>query len=230
MMKFTVNLARRPSENVRRAWVIWGGMLAVLSAILVVLATGTLISAWNNRRIHRQQSEVELRMAPLRRRQLNLDRQLQDPAVRAALSRSQFLNGLIDRKSVSWTHLFERLEKLMPDDLQLVSIRPQQQSGEPAIVLVVASESLDPAIAFVSRLEQAPDFSSAHVVREGRRDATAEQPTQVRVEIETLYQPPAASASVAAAVAGNDQAPQKAPAAAAAPRPAAPARQPRRAQ
>lgn len=189
MMKFTVNLARRPAENLRRAWVVWGSMLAVLSAILFVLATGAIVGAWNNRRVHRQVSEVEHRMAPLRNREQILDRQFQDPGVRAALSRSQYLNGLIDRKTVSWTRLFERLEKLMPNDLQLISIRPEQKAGSSGIDMIVGSTSLQPAIDFVSRLESAPDFSSAQVVREGRKTGSDQPETQVRVEIEANYQP-----------------------------------------
>jgi len=199
MMKFTVNLARRPAENLRRAWVVWGGMLAVLSAILFILASGTLVSAWNNRRMHRQQAEVEHRMEPLRRREQILDRQLQDPAVHAALSRSQYLNTLIDRKSVSWTRLFERLEKLMPDDLRLISIHPQQQAGKSGVVMVVGSSTLQPAIDFVGNLEKAPDFSSAQVKREARSSGDAERPAEVRVEIEALYQPPVSDLATAEA-------------------------------
>lgn len=198
MMKFTVNLARRPSENLRRAWVVWGGMLAVFSAVLFVLTSGVIVSAWNNRRIHRQQSEVEHRMEPLRRRAIVLDRQLEDPQFKVALARSQYLNQLIDRKSVSWTRLFERLEKLMPGDLQLISIRPQQQAGRAGIVMLVGSRTLQPAITFVSNLETAPDFSAAQVLREGRNPTSPEESTQVRVEIEANYQPtldPAAKAA-----------------------------------
>lgn len=208
MMKFTVNLARRPSENLRRAWVIWGGMLAVLSAILFVLTSGVIVSAWNNRRIHRQQAEVEHRMQPLRQREQVLDRQLQNPAIKAGLARSQYLNQLIDRKSVSWTRLFERLEKLMPNDLQLISIRPQQQAGKAGVVMLVGSRTLQPAITFVSHLEAAPDFSTAQVLREGRNPNPSQQDTQVRVEIEANYQPelePAAKPAEPSATAKQHQ-------------------------
>jgi len=198
MMKFTVNLARRPSENLRRAWVVWGGMLAVLSAVLFVLASGVIVSAWNNRRIHRQESEVQHRMAPLRRREQVLDVQLQNPQVKAALAHSQYLNQLIDRKAVSWTRLFERLETLMPADLQLISIRPQKQAGKAGVDMIVGGRTLQPAINFVSHLEAAPDFSSAQVLREGRNTNTTQPETQVRVEIQADYQPdldPASAAS-----------------------------------
>lgn len=189
MMKFTVNLARRPAENLRRAWVVWGGLLALLSAVLFVLTSGVIVSAWNNRRIHRQQSELELRMQPLRRQEQVLDQQLQNPAIKAGLARSQYLNQLIDRKSVSWTRLFERLETLMPNDLQLISIRPQKQAGKAGVVMLVGSRTLQPAITFVSHLEAAPDFSTAQVLREGRNPNASQPDTQVRVEIEANYQP-----------------------------------------
>ena len=39
------------------------------------------------------------------------------------LERSLFLNTLIDRKAISWTKIFEDLEKVMPYNVRLVSVR-----------------------------------------------------------------------------------------------------------
>jgi len=39
------------------------------------------------------------------------------------MERSLFLNALIDRKAISWTKLFADLEKVVPYNVRLVSVR-----------------------------------------------------------------------------------------------------------
>ena len=39
------------------------------------------------------------------------------------LERSLFLNTLIERKAISWTKIFADLEKVMPYNVRLVSVR-----------------------------------------------------------------------------------------------------------
>ena len=46
-------------------------------------------------------------------------------ANRSTRDQSQFLNGLIQRKSFSWTRVFEDLERVMPANLHVVSLRPE---------------------------------------------------------------------------------------------------------
>ncbi len=47
------------------------------------------------------------------------------PQNKSVVENSRFLNGLIARKSFSWTRVFMQLEQIMPPKLHVVSISPE---------------------------------------------------------------------------------------------------------
>lgn len=204
MIRIALNLARRPGENLRRARLVWGGALAVLVVLLLVQGTVAVVGWLGSRGIQAQTAALRVQMAPLVAEQARLEAPLRDPAVRAQLDRAAFVNQLIDRKSVSWTRLFERLEQIMPPGVVLVSLRPLDRNGEQAVDVRFASETLPPAVDFVHALETSGDFAAARVEREtetqnptgnglpgGGRDANA--PPRFQLEVTALYRRPDAA-------------------------------------
>ncbi len=159
-MRFALNLAREPRENRRRAWIIWGGSCALAAVALVALAAIT----WTNWRsaatVRESTAAVQARLAPLRRQRARLVAALQKPAAQKAMHRAAYLNQLIDQKAVSWTRLFERLEALLPAQVQLLSLRPAQRHGKTALVILVAAPSVTAALPFLHAMEEAPDFAA----------------------------------------------------------------------
>jgi Tfp pilus assembly protein PilN len=196
MMRLTVNLARRPAENLRRVRVVWGGALAVLGALFVALATTALVGWLSTRHIQAETDGLRAQIAPLEQAAVRERTPLHDPRVRQVLDRAQMFNQLIARKSISWTRLFERLEEILPPGVELVSLRPMQRNGDNAVDLRLAGESLGPAIDFVRRLEASPDFTQARIVGENEISRTgaagaspaAAQP-RFQLEVTALYRP-----------------------------------------
>lgn len=196
MMRLTVNLARRPAENLRRVRVVWGGALAVLGALFVALATTALVGWLSTRHIQAETDGLRAQIAPLEQAAVRERTPLHDPQVRQVLDRAQMFNQLIARKSISWTRLFERLEEILPPGVELVSLRPMQRNGDNAVDLRLAGESLGPAIDFVRRLEASPDFTQARIVGENEISRTgaagmapaAAQP-RFQLEVTALYRP-----------------------------------------
>ncbi|MGH9534946.1 MAG: hypothetical protein ACRD2E_08815 [Terriglobales bacterium] len=194
-MRFSVNLARTPGENRRRAWVLWGGGCGLAAAALAVLAAITL-SGWSAAAsVRTQTAVVQARMAPLRRERAQLMAEMQRPDAQAAMRRAAYLNQLIDRKAVSWTRLFERLEALLPAQVQLLSVRPAEEHRRTALMMEVAAPSVPAALPFLHQLEEAPDFASPQVTDVSRRQrgpATAVNAATngpVRLAIVAFYQP-----------------------------------------
>ena len=81
---------------------------------------------------------------------------------------SKFLNGLIARKSFSWTRVFMQLEQIMPPKLHVVSISPELQpkTNTVEVHLTVAGTSREAAVELVKRLEQSPSFRDARITEE----------------------------------------------------------------
>ncbi|MGH9415721.1 MAG: hypothetical protein ACRD01_03760 [Terriglobales bacterium] len=200
MIRTTVNLSRHPAENLRRIRLLWGGGLALLLVLFVVLAAAAAVGWFGSRQIQAETAAVHARMGPLLVEQARDQAPLRDPKVQLVIQRSRFLNQLIDRKSISWTLLFERLEQITPPGVELLSLRPQERNGAHAVDIRFASQTLDPAIGFVRALEASDDFAAAQVVREtetvpsanaapgvARTNSNAEP--RFQIEITALYQP-----------------------------------------
>ncbi len=198
MIRITVNLSRRPAENLRRVRIFWGGALALLLVVLTGLAAVAVTGLAATRPLQAQMTALRARTAPLEAQRARAEVRLRDPQVRAVLGRARFFNQLIARKSVSWTRLFERLEQIMPAQVELESLRPLRRNGANAVDIRFASEALPPAIEFVHRLETSSDFSGARVEREAEAaapkaamgSAAAARP-RFQIEITALYRPPA---------------------------------------
>lgn len=192
MIRTTLNLARRPPENLRRVRILWGGGAAALGLLALVLVAIALSGWLAIRPLHRRISDVRRQIAPLQEAIQRERAPLQDPAVRAALTQAAFFNQLIDRKSVSWTLLFQRLERITPPGVELVSLRPLQRNGASAIDIRFASNDLQPAIAFVQQLESGHGFADAHVEREAEAapavtPAAGPRPPRFQLEVTALY-------------------------------------------
>ena len=65
---------------------------------------------------------------------IRLESVLRQPENAEVLERNLFLNSLLYAKGISWTRLFDDLEKVMPHNVRLVSIRPQA-TGQNEILL-----------------------------------------------------------------------------------------------
>src|SRR5581483_4302058 len=90
------------------------------------------------------------------REQSSIDAFLRLPPNAEVLQRNLLLNQLIDRKSISWTKIFADLEKVMPYNVRLVSVRLPQITSQNQVVLdlVVGSKEPTAVIAFLKRLEE----------------------------------------------------------------------------
>ena len=134
-VKIPINLATVPFERDRSILVASAALVVVLSISLFVL-TGVMISERNQaadirvllERLNGQMSKVSAAQAAL-------DVTMNKPENAEVLDRSVFLNGLIDRKAISWTRIFADLEKVMPARVRLVSVRLPQVDSQNQVLL-----------------------------------------------------------------------------------------------
>jgi type IV pilus assembly protein PilN len=200
-LRLNINLATKPYQDVRRVLMQWGGLVLLLA----VCTVGLLWMAFTN---WRESREVSAKIAGLNSEIAALDRQhaealtlVQLPQNRPVVDDSKFLNGLIARKSFSWTRVFMQLEEIMPPRLHVVSIAPElsPKTYTVEVHMTVAGTSRDAALELVKRLEQSPSFRDARIVEESALKQKESQDT-VQFHLTAVYVPqsaPAAGAKVA---------------------------------
>ncbi len=185
-MRLDINLATRPYEDAREFWARWGlgvGALALLTLFLIGLA----LNGWRNAGRDRQEiARLNAQIGERDRERAQAQAFLDLSANRSTRDQSQFLNGLIQRKSFSWTRVFEELEQVMPSNLHVVSLRPElNEQGQMQLEMRVACDTRAAAVELVHRMEGSKHFQGAQLVQEGGSDTGA----GVAAVVDSIYIP-----------------------------------------
>jgi Tfp pilus assembly protein PilN len=187
------NLSTRPFYNER-------GVALALAVFGVVVAVVTLFNVSRLVTLGARHSELrartetaERRAAELRteagRARSSVDADTLERVVRAARE----ANLLIDRRTFSWTDLFNRLEATLPTGVRVMAIDPLVAEGRFVVKLSITARSVDEIDAFIEALEKQGGFTEVLAREEHIDDAG-----QINGTLEGTYLPgrEAASASL----------------------------------
>jgi len=185
-MRLDINLATRPYEDAREFWARWGlgvGLLGALTLVLLGLAVNGWTKAGRDRHdIARLQQQIAARDTERAQAQAFLDL----VANRSTRDQSQFVNGLIQRKAFSWTRVFEDLERVIPSNLHVVSLRPElNEQNQMQLDMKVACDTRAAAVELVHRMEGSRHFQGAQLVQEG----SGETGSGVAASVVAIYVP-----------------------------------------
>src|SRR5216683_1784868 len=118
--------------------------LSLHDALPILLAVADHRRSADTRRVI---SRLDQQLRRAATEQARLDALLHRPENAEVLERSLFLNSLLYRKSISWTKVFEDLEKVLPPNVRLINIRPQVVSeSQVYLEMTLGSDSLPPVI------------------------------------------------------------------------------------
>jgi len=166
-MRININLASNPYEAARE----YTRRISLLVAGLALLTLGLLGYIVYQRS---QTRDVDQKIALARQEIAALDAEkaqaltvLNQPQNRDVADQSQFLNSLFARKALSWTRVFSEMEKLMPPNIHVVSMKPEfNRQNQLVLHIVVATGSREKAVELVRRMENSPHFHAPQVVAE----------------------------------------------------------------
>jgi type IV pilus assembly protein PilN len=166
-MRLDINLATRPYEDAREFWMRWGtgiGLLAVVTLVLI----GWTVRSWTDAGRDRQSiANLQQQIARRDRERAEAQAFLDMSVNRSTRDQSQFLNGLIARKAFSWTRVFEDLEQVMPENLHVMSLRPEfNEQNAMQLDMRVAGDTRAAAVELVHRMEGSKHFRGAQLVSE----------------------------------------------------------------
>jgi type IV pilus assembly protein PilN len=132
--------------------------------------------------------QYEAQIAKLDEEKSSAQAMLNMPQNSSTRDRSAFLNDLFQRKSFSWTKVFEDLERVMPARLHVVSIQPEMTpDNRLEIKLVVAGDSRDHALELVRKMEGSQRFQRTQIDEE--RSQVTQGQDAVEFNISALYVP-----------------------------------------
>jgi type IV pilus assembly protein PilN len=160
-----INLATEPFRRDRPVLVA-SAALGLLLAISLGFEAKTIVSErQQGAEIHFIINRLNTQLRGITAEQAKLNALLRRPENAEVMERSLFLNTLIDRKAISWTKLFADLEKVVPYNVRLVSVRLPEVDTENRVLLdmVVGAKERPEIVELVRHLEASPQFGETSV-------------------------------------------------------------------
>lgn len=181
------NLSTRPFYNDRavRLWVTIAG--ALLLAATAFNVSQVLRYSTSNTELATRAANDEARATELRRQAQRLRASVDATQVEAVSVDARQANELIDRRTFSWTELFNRFERTLPDDVRITAVRPTvDRDRRIVLTIVVLARGVDDVNQFMENLDE----TGAFIELRSRQEQTTEE-GQIESMLETVYQPPA---------------------------------------
>jgi type IV pilus assembly protein PilN len=160
-----LNLASEPFRKDRPVLAASAATAVLMLGVLALLVNIILVEREAAAESRAQLAAVDAQLRAAAAEQARLEARLREPENAEALNRSVLFNALILRKSISWTMLFSDLEKVMPGNVRLITVRPYL-GGDNAVQLdmVVGAQSPEPVIELLRRLESSPAFGATSLL------------------------------------------------------------------
>src|SRR5271167_361940 len=201
-MRFNINLASQPYEVARQFRRRIEVVVAALGLIAVILVSYIVHQRIHSRDVNRQLSEVRQEIDRLNQEEAQARAILNRPENRDVAEQSDFLNGLFARKALSWTRVFTEMERIVPYDLHVVSMKPEYTKANDLMLrIVVATGSRGRAVELVRHMEKSNHFRQAEIVAENVTANVGDQsagPGNIQFDIAAVYLPNAPDADSAA--------------------------------
>jgi hypothetical protein len=180
---YRLNLAARPFVNLAIPAVL--ALVALLAVVAFSVANVMVLLATerDTRGITAELDTVQNEIATYRERTAAVRSQIASLDFDTLGNRIDFINGIITRRSMSWTRLFNRLEQLAPANLTMVRITPAVRGDQIELGFNVIVPSQSVIFEFIDRLENSPWFKGVTLVSENRQGSDGATTWELR----TLY-------------------------------------------
>ncbi len=208
-MRFNINLASQPYEVARQFRRRMQTVVAALGLIAVILVSYIVHQRVHSRDVNRQLSEVRQEINSLNQEEAQARTILNRPENRDVAEQSDFLNQLFARKALSRTRVFTEMERIVPYDLHVVSMKPEYtKTNDLMLRIVVATGSRDRAVELVRRMEKSNHFRQSEIVAENVTANVGDQsagPGNIQFDIAAVYIPNIQDTDEAASGAGEEK-------------------------
>ena len=179
------NLSTRPFYNERVVRLSLAVIALVVLAAAAFNVSRVLRYSRSDTRLATQASHDEIRAADLRREAARLRGSVDPKQVDYAAADARQANELIDRRTFSWTELFNRFETTLPDEVRIASVRPHVDRDRGIILAInVTARSVDDVNTFIANLESTGAFMNIRPA-----DERTDEAGMLQSSLEAVYLP-----------------------------------------
>jgi hypothetical protein len=192
-MRLNINLATQKYEDVRQFYVRWSAAIGI-SALLMLLLIGF---AWRNfdkasqsgQRIKQLQAEI----ADLQKKRAAAEAISNLPENHDINEQKNYWNRQINRRQLSWTQLFNDLQRIMPARAFLSSVHPEVTTDNRLkLTLIVMGDTHENGLELQKKMEKSERFRNPQITAEAMQKQQKSEAQLYKFDIVTYYSPAAA--------------------------------------
>jgi Tfp pilus assembly protein PilN len=195
-MRLNINLASQKYEDVRQFYVRWSvaiGLSALLMLVLIGLAWRNFSnSSESGQRIKQLQAEID----GLQKQRAAAEAISNLPENHDVTEQKNYWNKQINRRQLSWTQLFNDLQRIMPARAFLSSVHPEVTlDNRLKLTLVVMGDTHENGLELQKKMEKSERFRSPQITAETMQKQAKTEAQLFKFDIVTYYSPAAAPAA-----------------------------------
>ena len=179
------NLSTRPFYNERLVRLGLLVFLLVVAAATAFNVTRVVRYSRSDTQLSERAARDEARAADLRKSAVRLRASVDPRQIEFASLEARQANDLIDRRTFSWTEIFNLFESTLPDDVRITSFRSKIEKGQIVLTITIVARGPEDVSSFMDNMERTGVFSQVGATLEERINEQG----QLQASLETIYLP-----------------------------------------
>ncbi len=179
------NLSTRPFYNERSVHGVLFIAALIVAALTIFNLTQIVLLTRRQSSLSGEASAAETRASELRAQALRTRQAVNAKELDSISEAAREANTIIGQRLFSWTDVLSRLEKTLPDNVRITSLRPSvARDGTITVTMAVAAETVDDIEQFMANLEATTAFSEVNPLDDEPMEGGG-----VRASLEGKYAP-----------------------------------------
>ena len=179
------NLSTRPFYNERLVRLGLIVFLLVVAAATAFNVTRVVRYSRSDTQLSERAARDEARAADLRKSAVRLRATVDPKQIEYASLEARQANDLIDRRTFSWTEIFNLFESALPDEVRITSFRSKIEKGQIVLTITIVARGAEDVSSFMDNMERTGVFSQVGASLEERMNDQG----QLQASLETIYLP-----------------------------------------
>jgi len=179
------NLSTRPfyNERIVHIWLI--AFLIVVIAATAFNATRILQYSQSDTELSTRAARDEARAAELRTAAARLRTTVDPKQIEYASLEARQANDLIDRRTFSWTEIFNYFEATLPDDVRITAFHSTIDKGQIVLGLSIVARTAEDVSKFMDGMEKTGAFTQVGATLQER----VNEEGQLQATLDVIYLP-----------------------------------------
>ena len=189
-MRFNINLASQKYEDVQRFYRLWTIAISSLAVLALVLITIVVINYSGAKKSNQHIKELQGKINTLQKERAEAEAIANAPQNHDVTAQKNYWNKQIYRRQLSWTQLFNDLQKIMPARAFLTTVHPEiTPDNRLKLNLTIKGDTHSNGLELVQKMEKSERFRGPQINTETIEKEQKGSAQLYKFEIVTYYTP-----------------------------------------